>query len=93
MMTEEENLASGPETRRQALRELCGKSFIKVKKGLKASDIDIRRGQRVPLGQVFFACHLLPPNSLTMLFIVHTYGTLPNLSIGLFDSNKYGMQL
>ena len=41
----------------------------------------------------FFACHSLPPNSLTTLFIVHTYGTLPNLSIGLFESNKYGTQL
>ena len=48
MMTEEENLASGPETRLQALRALCSKSFNKVKKGLKASDVDIRRGQRVP---------------------------------------------
>ena len=58
MMTEEENLASGPETRRQALRELCGKSFIKVKKGLKASDIDIRRGQRAPYSLIWVELYI-----------------------------------
>ena len=64
MMTEEENLASGPETRLQALRALCSKSFNKVKKGLKASDVDIRRGQRVPhslvwVGFIYFFNWLL----------------------------------
>ena len=44
----EEDLALGPETRLDHSELLCGRSFITVKGKEKASDIDIRRGWRVP---------------------------------------------
>ena len=58
MMTGEENLALGPETRLQALR-VVAKVSLKRKKGLKASDIDIRRGQRAPHSLVWVGLFIL----------------------------------
>ena len=49
VISKEEDLASGPGTRLDHSRAFVLQSFVKVWKGAeKASDIDIRRGWRVP---------------------------------------------
>ena len=48
-----EGLALGPETSLDNSGLLCGRSFITVKRDGKTSDIDIKRGWRVPHSLVF----------------------------------------
>ena len=47
VISEEENFDSEPESQLQALRASCGKFYYSEKGIEKASDTDIRRGQRV----------------------------------------------
>ena len=47
-MISEEDLASGPDARLDRSGLLCGRSFITVKRDRETSELDIRRGQRVP---------------------------------------------
>ena len=60
MISEEEDLASGPGTRLDHSRAFVQQSFIKVREGTeKASDIDIRRGmENAPLASVS-KCYIL----------------------------------
>ena len=53
VISEKEILASGPGTRLDHSGLLCGRSFITVKRDGKTSDIDIKRGWRVPHSLVF----------------------------------------
>ena len=49
VITEEENLALGPEMRLQALRDFLWQKFYYSEKGIgKSSDTDIRKGQSAP---------------------------------------------
>ena len=44
VISRQQDLASGSETKSQTLRTSCGRKFITVKKTEKGSDTDIRRG-------------------------------------------------
>ena len=71
VISEEENLASGPGTRLDHSRAFVQQSFIKVREGTeKASDIDIRRGmENAPLTsliKVLYTFFRLTPTIYTL---------------------------
>ena len=53
VISEEEDLPLGPDTRLDHSGLLCGRSFITAKRDGKTSDIAIKRGWRVPHSLVF----------------------------------------
>ena len=66
LISEEEDLASGPGTRLDHSRAFVYQSFVKVRKGTdKASDIDIRRGQK--------ECPLTSISNAVIYFLISYY--------------------
>ena len=65
-MISKEDLASGPRTRLQTLKTLCGRSFITGIKDEKASDIDIRMGMESIVVSITLAVGLSHITSIIM---------------------------
>ena len=57
MIYAEQNLASGPETRLQALGALCGRSFIMVKRGQRKQHRHQKGAESAPLASLIKASY------------------------------------